>query len=593
MVGAAFMDVRKQLLLGDLDWPEGGERSIARAALAALGHSGRESEPRAAAERLGRFCEELTHERRGRKATGSYYTRSWAADLIAGTMVRGLLEGRGAKPGEAAQLRVLDPAIGAGAFAVAVVEAIAEAAGEGKADNTIRAAAVRECVFGVEVNPLAAEACRLGVWLAASRPGRPAALPAERVVRGDALADRPEWGQFDLVVGNPPWGVKLNAGEAVKLAARAPGALSGHRDSYLFFLHLAAECVRDDGGIGMLLPDTVLSQVRYEGMRRALLERFRPLRVVLLGDSIFPGATAPACALCLVGKGIAPRQFATADLRRVKRSELAGTAAARGWLAESEAPLHAVHSSLLVSPGWLRKLLASMVKKHSRLGELGELFEFYDVGINYPRAEIGREILYAGEREDGRDIPVVRGRDFRALTSIGHSAWLRHDWRERVGSQAAVREQVYLRTPKLLLRQTGDRAVATVDRRGVFFGRSVIAVTARCERDLLWLAAVLNSGVFAALYRAMAPEAGRPFAQVKVSKLKVVPIPRPSAGEALAELARTALSEDDDGRRILLEKIDDAAARAYGLSASERRLVAQAVSGGGAARSRRGRRAGT
>ena len=98
----------------------------------------------------------------------------------------------------------------------------------------------------------------------------------ERVVRGDALADRPEWGQFDLVVGNPPWGVKLNAGEAVKLVARAPAALSGHRDSYLFFLHLAAECVRDDGGIGMLLPDTVLSQVRYEGMRRALLERFRP-----------------------------------------------------------------------------------------------------------------------------------------------------------------------------------------------------------------------------------------------------------------------------------------------------------------------------
>ncbi len=592
-VGAAFLDLSGELALEDLNWPEVPDALTGRLAAAALKRCSGEVEPRAAAERLGRFCEELAHERRGRKATGSYYTRSWAADLIARTMVRGVLEGRGAKPGEAAQLRVLDPAIGAGAFAVAVVEAIAAAAGEGKADNTIRAAAVRECIFGVEVNPLAAEACRLGVWLAASRPGMPAALPSERVLAGDALADRPEWGKFDLVVGNPPWGVKLNAGEAVKLAARAPGALSGHRDSYLFFLHLAAECVRDDGGIGMLLPDTVLSQVRYEGMRRALLERFRPLRVVLLGERIFPGATAPTCALCLVGKGIAPGQFPTADLRRVKRSELADADAAGGWLAESDAPLHAVHSSFLVAPGWLRKLLARMEKKHSRLGKLGDLFKFHDVGINYPRAEIGREILYAGEREDVRDIAVVRGRDFRALTRIGHSAWLRHDWRERVGSQAAVREQVYRRTPKLLLRQTGDRPVATVDRGGVFFGRSVIAVTARSECDLLWLAAVLNSGVFAALYRAMAPEAGRPFAQVKVSKLKVVPIPRPSAGEALAELARTALSEDNGGRRALLERIDDATARAYGLSASERMLVAQAVSGGGDARSRRGRRAGT
>jgi hypothetical protein len=237
-----------------------------------------------------------------------------------------------------------------------------------------------------------------------------------------------------------------------------------------------------------------------------------------------------------------------------------------------------------------------MCARHASLEELGEVFEFHDSGINYPRAEAGRKILYHGEPEDSRDIPVTRGRDFGALTEIGHSAWLRRDWRDRVKADdgVGVRERVYRRSPKLLIRQTGDRPVATVDRRGVYFGRSVIAIIGESERGLLWLAAVLNSDVLAALYRAAAPEAGRAFAQVKVSKLKVVPVPRAGPDDGVAELARALLEEDDARRRReMMEEVEDLVARAYGLSAEEQRLVREAVSGGDAGRSRRGRRGGT
>ena len=139
----------------------------------------------------------------------------------------------------------------------------------------------------------------------------------------------------------------------------------------------------------------------------------------------------------------------------------------------------------------------------------------------------------------------------------------------------SVRREVYRRAPKLVLRQTGDRPVATIDRGGVTFGRSVIGITAESECDLLWLAALLNSTPFAALYRAVAPEAGRPFAQVKVGKLKIVPVPPVGEG-GLAELAARMLSErDEDSRRELMAAIDRAAARAYGLSESDVQHVAQ------------------
>jgi hypothetical protein len=235
-----------------------------------------------------------------------------------------------------------------------------------------------------------------------------------------------------------------------------------------------------------------------------------------------------------------------------------------------------------------------MRAQHHTLAQLREVFRFHDVGINYARAGVGEAILYCGEMEDPRDIPVVRGRDFGALTPIGHSAWLRHDWRERVpaGARVSVREPVYRTTPKLLLRQTGDRPVVTLDREGVYFGRSVIAITASSQRELLCLAAVLNSDVFAALYRALVPEAGRRFAQVKVNKLKAVSVPEVGA-EGLAELAAALLAEEEEARRRRLrEEIETRVACAYGLTQKERDLIASEISADGG-RGRRVRRGAT
>jgi predicted RNA methylase len=578
--GAAFLDVRGALGFDDLAWPRTHERSVARAAKTALLSAEGEEGPRQAAERLGRLCERLSSRGRDRRKSGSYYTPGWAADFIADTVVQGVLTGRRVKPAAALSLKVLDPAAGAGAFAVAAVEALAGAAGEALAENDLRREAARSCVFAVEKNALAAEVCRLAVWLAASRPGRPAPMPAEHVRLGDALAGARDGGDFDIVIGNPPWGVKLPAKQAEGLASAAPGALRGHRDSYVFFLQLGADLAREDGGVGMLLPDTVLWQVRYEGLRRAVLEQFRPLRVVLLGDRVFATATAPSCMVCLVGKGIAPAQFAISDLRREKRANLSARVSERGWLAPGDAPLEAPHSGFVVPPRWRRDMLERLTRRLRSLGDMVETFTVHDVGINYSRAEAGRAILYSGDRRHRSDIPITRGRDFGALTQAGHSAWLHHDWQERVrsGDRVSVREAVYRRVPKILLRQTGDRPVATVDRRGAWFGRSVIAISARDDGDLLWLAAILNSKPLAALYRAVAPEAGRPFAQVKVSKLKLVPLPPVAGTERLGRLAARALEAPEAARRErLLGEIDEAVAEAYRLDEGESRRVVDEI----------------
>jgi len=562
--------------LPDFDWHP--LATGAPSATEALARARGETTPRAAAERLGRFCETLVAARRGRRMSGSYYTPQWIADHAAEAVVGGLLAGRGGSAEQALSLRVFDPAVGAGAFAVAAMEAIAGGAGEGREENDLRRAAVAQCLFGRDLDPLALAACRLALWLAASRPGRPAAVPADRFAAGDALSERPAR-RFDMVLTNPPWGVKLAPARAERLARAAPEALSGHRDSYLFFLQLAADSVREDGGFGLLLPDTVLAQTRYEGMRRALLARFRPLRVVLIGGRIFPGAAAPACLLCCLGEAVAPARFSTVDARRVRRTEMREAATAPGTLAPRDAPLHAPHHSILVAPPWLADLHHRLSRRFPLLGAAESGFSFHDTGINYGTAEAGRAILYQGEREEARDIAITRGRDFGPLSAIGHSLWLRHDWAQRAGAgdRVGVRGSIYRLAPKVLLRQTGDRPVATLDRRGAWFGRSVIALAGAPAARLLFLAALLNSRAAAALYRALVPEVGRSFAQVKVGKLKLLPMP--CAGDpGIARLAEGMLSETDPGaRRGMMDEIDAAVYRAYGLAEEEVRRIEELV----------------
>jgi len=553
---------------------------------------------RAAAERIGRTCERGC--RHARKGVGRFYTPRWVADEVARVVLRGVLDGRGLGAEAALSLRVLDPAAGAGAFLVAMVDAVADALGEGAGDNNVRRAFLSRCLRGFELDPLAAEASRLALWLVASRPGRPAFIPGGAVEVRDALLAPRGKGRYDIVVGNPPWGVRVSGRQTGKLGPAAAEALGSHRDSFVHFLALATESVCDGGAVGLVLPDALLWQVKYEAVRRYLLDRFRPMRVTLFGEALFAGATAPACALCLAERGIAPRRFAITDLR-------AGGHRPHGrevsWSSPADAPTKSSHHSLLPPPPWLDRLARRMQGKHATLAHLGDRFRFHDVGVNYATAALGEAILYEGRREHRADIPVIRGRDFAALTppagrarsNASRRAWLRHDWRRRVPAPAGVyvRAGIFHTAPKLLFRQTGDRPVATIDHKGVHFGRSAIAITASSEDELLWLAAVMNSGVFAALYRAVAPEAGRTFAQVKVSKLKLVPVPKVSGDTQLAKLARQLLTEASEKRRQeLMAQVEEQAAKAYGLTPPERRRVLAFTASGGGERARRGRRGG-
>ena len=178
----------------------------------------------------------------GRKATGSYYTPAFAVERLVDRAVRAELEEHLATVGGAMDLpttalfdfRVCDPAMGSGHFLVAALDVITEAIsghlaahpnlgvtaelararerlnevgrqygapdlGEQAADlDLMRRIVLKRCIYGVDLNPMAVELARLGLWLHSLVPGLPLSYLGHNLQHGNSLvgigAHHPEIG---------------------------------------------------------------------------------------------------------------------------------------------------------------------------------------------------------------------------------------------------------------------------------------------------------------------------------------------------------------------------------------------------------------
>jgi hypothetical protein len=134
-----------------------------------------------------------------RKTTGSYYTPSPLVDSLLDTALDPLLdEAVKADDPEAALLglTVCDPACGSGHFLVAAARRIARRLAAVRTDDAeppeerVREAlreVVSRCIYGVDVNALAAELAKVSLWLEAVEPGKPLPFLDANIKVGNSL----------------------------------------------------------------------------------------------------------------------------------------------------------------------------------------------------------------------------------------------------------------------------------------------------------------------------------------------------------------------------------------------------------------------
>jgi hypothetical protein len=148
-----------------------------------------------------------------RKATGTFYTPRAITTYLVRRTLAPLAEDT--SPEAILALRIVDPAMGSGAFLVAACRYLADAyesaliaAGGCHASDIsdgdrrlFRRLVAQRCLYGVDRNPVAVQLARLSLWLCTLAPERPLTFLDHRLLVGDSLI-----GAAVDDVGRPPPG---------------------------------------------------------------------------------------------------------------------------------------------------------------------------------------------------------------------------------------------------------------------------------------------------------------------------------------------------------------------------------------------------
>ena len=203
LVTKSFSDDMELTQLGEKSKPKGGRGK--RREVAAGGELSNLSKwlnPERPANELplGRFV--IAPQGTGKSQTASFYTPPKLAEFVAARTLKPLVNGKSSK--EIRNIRLVEPAMGSGGFLIAAIRYLAKALLQAKikektatADHSRRAESeelqrckreiIENCIFGVDINPLAIELGRTSLYLEALVKGEPLPFLHHRLKSGNSL----------------------------------------------------------------------------------------------------------------------------------------------------------------------------------------------------------------------------------------------------------------------------------------------------------------------------------------------------------------------------------------------------------------------
>jgi hypothetical protein len=135
-----------------------------------------------------------------RKTTGSYYTPDSLVQVLLDSALEPVVKDTLAKhPANSVEallsLSIVDPACGSGHFLLAAARRLASHVARMQANGTPSGADYRHalrqvvgrCIYGVDLNPMAVELCKVSLWMEAVEPGLPLTFLNSHIQHGNAL----------------------------------------------------------------------------------------------------------------------------------------------------------------------------------------------------------------------------------------------------------------------------------------------------------------------------------------------------------------------------------------------------------------------
>ena len=316
-------------------------------------------------------------------------------------------------------------------------------------------------------------------------------------------------GGFDAVIGNPPW-VSLTGRfrneiysdeEIAYLIAHFEGN-TYMPNMYEYFVAQGLNLVATNGWFSFIVPDRLGYNAQFVRMRRRILTQVRIHELIYKAP--FPKIVADTL-IFVFQKGAAPKDWV------VKISEFGRAAISRRQQELLEHPTH-------VFEYFEDEALMNFVKAVASIRRVRPLGKLCDSTSGYG----GKSNLIHDSRQCQREIPTLKG-DSIGRYELRKLYWF--DFRKDNITGRTTDISKLGANPKILIRKTGDRIIATTDNSGVFPEQSLYFLfNKRTDEDLKYLLGLLNSRLLTAYYRVKAITNKKSIAQVKKVDLDQLPI---------------------------------------------------------------------
>jgi len=552
-----------------------------------------------------------------RKKMGIYYTPSYIVDYIVKNTIREYCKDKSLD--EVLNIKVVDPACGSGSFLIKAFQELINIAEERlkkgekskeykqtfqglkeKLSLGEKATILKNCIYGVDLDEKAVELAQLNLLLkileGETRENKRLPNLLNNIRNGNSLisdskfdkafnwhAQFPEVfteGGFDIVVGNPPYGLVFDI-KIKKILEETIPTFRRNNDLYVAFIEKGLKLLKSKGFFSYIIPNTFLRGDYFKSLREFILDNSNIEKIIDFGtNQIFKDPNVFNSIIIL--KKEEKDKFSN----KITYYQVPFKEDLSSFNINEISDKREVYQKQFNNNPWI--LQDTLIEKINNVKDkiIGDICYVKDIGFNYwtigrgkVRGEsIGSRVFYEGSQKDKRDIPYLKGRDITRYNYSFGNHWLKHDYKKFLNKKVDIfrfTPKFLEISPKIIYRQTADRIIATIDTNKYYLDKTVHLVVPKenLKLDLYALLGILNSKLMLYCYKNIVNETGRTFAQVKTIYIKHLPIkiPNEKQSEKIKELVERIMKFHKEGKseqdiRNVDYEIDEEVYRIYGIS---------------------------
>ena len=392
----------------------------------------------------------------------------------------------------------------------------------------------------------------------------------------EVLNDNGDFVGFDVIIGNPPYGAKLNTDEK-NLFLQKYNNQDYQLDTYLLFNEQALNLLAEKGEFSFIIPNTWLTNIKFKKIRKYIVENTHIYEITHYKKAVFEDAVVDTETLFFKKQRL-PNERVKINIVESLNQIYELNCSQNDWIS-----LDGETINISISNEEL-KIKNKIALNKSNLGILTNVVSGmnpYEVGKGKPKQtkdDVKNRIYDSKIKVDESYKKVLRGSDINKFKL----EWKSVVWIKYGDNLAAPRYSAnFENDEKIVVRQTSDTLIATLDTEQFICLKNLHVITSlvNSNLNLRYILSLINSKLLDFYHYLLNPEKGEALAEIKKENLEKLPIKDISESEQKAfidkvdEILALKKANPQADTSELEREIDLMVYELYGLTPEEIEIV--------------------